>query len=291
MRNLTIKRTKSFAGCLAKLKVYIEDPFSGEITINGLSCRKLGDLKNGEEKTFSIGEEAARVFVIADKLSKDLWNEFYPLPAGQEDVSLSGKVKYNPATGNPFRFDNNISPQAVANRKRSSGKSLIVMIAAVILGGIVGYLGTTGTLSANGQSPKTFVSGGMSVTLTEAFKATEAEGFTLAYESGNVAVLALKEEFSLVEGFEDYTVEEYTDLVIEASGVDPVKRETGDGLNHFVYTATISSSQNTYVYYSYTYKAHDAFWVVQFAVPEENAETYEARILDWAKSVSFPEDA
>jgi len=86
MRNLTIKRTKSFVACLIKLKVYIEDPSSNEMKINNISCRKLGDLKNGEEKTFLIGDNAAKVFVIADSLSKGFCNEYYSLPEGQEDV-------------------------------------------------------------------------------------------------------------------------------------------------------------------------------------------------------------
>ena len=43
MRNLTIKRTKSFVGCAAKLKVYIEDPNSQEISIRNTPCRKIGD--------------------------------------------------------------------------------------------------------------------------------------------------------------------------------------------------------------------------------------------------------
>ena len=65
MRDLSIKRNKSFVGCLAKLKVYIEDIDSKDIVINGVPCRKLGELKNGEMKTFQIGEESAKVFVIA----------------------------------------------------------------------------------------------------------------------------------------------------------------------------------------------------------------------------------
>ena len=50
MRNLTIVRRKSFVACLAKMKVYIEDPASNELVINKIPCRKLGELKNGEEK-------------------------------------------------------------------------------------------------------------------------------------------------------------------------------------------------------------------------------------------------
>ena len=76
MRNLTIKRQKSFVACLGKMKVYIEDPMANDLVIKGVYCRKLGDLKNGEEKTFQIGDNAAKVFVIADALSKDFCNEF-----------------------------------------------------------------------------------------------------------------------------------------------------------------------------------------------------------------------
>jgi hypothetical protein len=36
--------------------------------INNIRCRKLGELKNNEEKTFEIDENQAKVFVIADKL-------------------------------------------------------------------------------------------------------------------------------------------------------------------------------------------------------------------------------
>ena len=48
------------------MKVYIEDNTSEEIRINDIPCRQLGTLKNGEEKTFQIGDEAAKVFVGDD---------------------------------------------------------------------------------------------------------------------------------------------------------------------------------------------------------------------------------
>ena len=67
MRNLTIKREKTFVGSLGTLKIYIEDPNAGDTTINDTVCRKLGDLKNGEEKTFPVEDRAAKLFVIADQ--------------------------------------------------------------------------------------------------------------------------------------------------------------------------------------------------------------------------------
>ena len=132
MRKLTIKRSKSFIGCLAKIKIYIEDHDASELTINGVPCRKLGDLKNGEEKKFEIGEQAAKVFVITGKLSRNIFNEFYELPEGQEDVSLSGKCS-NPF-GNPFSFDNNESDAALANRKSCTRNGIITMIVGFAVG-------------------------------------------------------------------------------------------------------------------------------------------------------------
>ena len=140
MRKLTIKRRKKYVACLASMKVYIEDHSSSEITINDIPCRKLGNIKNGEEKTFEIGEQAAKIFAIADSLSKDYCNDFYELPEGQEDVSLSGENYFNPASGNAFRFDNNENQAALANRKRGTRRGLIVMIVAFIVGAVIGYL-------------------------------------------------------------------------------------------------------------------------------------------------------
>ena len=140
MRQLTIKRNKSFVGCLGVFKVYIEDPTANDTTIDGVSCRKLGDLKNGEEKTFVIGENTAKVFVIADQMSKGFCLEYYELPEGQEDIALTGKCKLNPAAGNAFRFDNNNSAAVAATRKKSTWKGVVILIIAIVVGYIGGYL-------------------------------------------------------------------------------------------------------------------------------------------------------
>lgn len=146
MRNLTIKRTKTFVGCLGKLKVYIEDSNCNEIVIKGVNCRKLGELKNDEEKTFEIPEAAAKIFVIADQLSKDYCNEYYQLEYGEEDIYLSGKCHLNPAAGNAFQLDNNDTPEVLAARKKNSSKGLVVLIVAVIVGFAVGFLISSGIL-------------------------------------------------------------------------------------------------------------------------------------------------
>lgn len=80
MRNLTVKREKSFVACLITMKVFAEDKEHGETVIDGTPCRRIGELKNGEEKTFPIGEECVKIFVIADELSKASASTAMPFP-------------------------------------------------------------------------------------------------------------------------------------------------------------------------------------------------------------------
>ena len=46
MRNLTVKREKSFVACLITMRVFAEDREHGETVIDGTPCRRLGELKN-----------------------------------------------------------------------------------------------------------------------------------------------------------------------------------------------------------------------------------------------------
>ncbi len=287
MRNLTIKREKSFVGSFAKMKVYIEDPTSNELFINGLPCRKIGDLKNGEEKTFQINKQEGKVYIIADKLSKNYCNEFYQLSAGQDDVFLSGKNKFNPANGNAFRFDNNESEENIASRKCATQKGLLILIIAAIVGVVAGYSITSGLFSDKVPEPKDFSSNGMTITLTDEFIKADIENYTVSYDSKNVAVFALKEEFKLVDGFQNYTLKQYGDLVIQNNNLSSSKIENIDGLTGFEYEFTNPDTKDTYKYFSFVYKSNDAFWLVQFATLTENANEYSSKIFEWAKTVSF----
>lgn len=296
MRNLTIKRTKSFVGCLAKMQIYIEDPSANELQINQIPCRKLGTLKNGEEKTFQIGDEAAKIFVIADKLSRKFCNEFFDLPAGQEDVYLTGRNKFNLLTGNAFQFDNNTSEAVLANRKRSARFGALILIPCCIAGLVGGYfIGRAIVRSAIPEEPtvkeQTFYSTGMRITLTDEFKETSAANYTAAYESKNVAVIALREPFSLMDGFENYTVTEYGQLVIKNNQLTGASIKTNGDLVYFQYDRTSPADNLHYQYYAYLYKSSGAFWMIQFATRYEDAEKYAQQITEWAKSVSFTSES
>lgn len=293
MRNLTIKREKTFVGSLMKVHVYIEDHFNSEITINNVPCRKLGDLKNNEEKTFEIGEEELKVFVIGDKLSKEFCNDFFQILSGENDVYLSGKNQFNPASGNAFRFNNNDFLEVKNNRKKGVAKGLLILVFAIIVGWGVGYFigAFSDSKSFKNADPKTFSEKGMNITLTTDFRISEedeySDKYTVCYESSKAIVLVLKEEFSLLPGASEYTLEEYGELVLKANNLTTTKIKDIEGMTGFEYEATSPDNNETYRYISFIFKAEDAFWMVQFATNTKITDKYYSDIIKWAKSISF----
>ena len=285
MRNLTIQRTKSFVACLGKMKVYIVDHQSFDTVINDSPCRLLGTLKNGEVKTFRIGEEATRVYVVADKLSRNYSNDYYNIPEGQEDISLSGKNCYNPGAGNPFRFDGVTDADVLANRKKGGKKGLLIMIIAVIVGLVIGFASTMNFDSV--AKDKTFSEGGLSITLNNQFKINSDPGeFVALYESDEIIVFTQRESFTLGEGFGELTVKEYGEGLIkynEQSARSQLKQD-GD-LYYFIYDDIIDHEYYTWV--TYVYKTDDAFWYVDFVTAKEDAEEHRDQISRWAHTVTF----
>ena len=138
-----------------------------EIRRESAPCRKLGELKNGEEATFEIGEDAVKVYVIADKLTRGYCNDYYQLEAGAEDIYLTGRNDFDLGSGNAFRFDNNANGPDETQKKKSRRTGLIVTIAAALVGAVLGYLIVSGLHSAKAAAPKTFTAEEMSITLTE----------------------------------------------------------------------------------------------------------------------------
>lgn len=90
-------------------------------------------------------------------------------------------------------------------------------------------------------------------------------------------------------GLKDYTLEQYADLVLQNNNLSSAAIKTADGLVGFEYDSTNPETNDTFRYFSYVYKADDAFWLVQFATLSKNVETYAPEIVKWAKSVNFSE--
>ena len=125
----------------------------------------------------------------------------------------------------------------------------------------------------------------MSITLTNEFKETSYTGFDVVYEADEMFVFVLSESFSLLPGSENYTLQEYAQLVIEANNLENVEIKTEDGLVYFEYTSDKNS--HLYHYTAYVYKSSDSFWLIQFATFSSEANEYRNDIKDWAKSVEF----
>ena len=295
MRKLTIKREKSFVGCAAKMQIFIEDKSSdelkmpiyskdeaGEEKVEYVYCRKLGALKSGEEATFEIGNEAAKIFVIADMASKDFCNDCYQLAEGDEDVSLSGKNVFNPAAGNAFRFNGNDSNIVTLNRKKSTGKGVLVVIAAAIIGLLIGYFGMMGIMSGIGSQEKVFVSGDMKITLNEGFQQQYPVGYSAVYSSKNVAIFVTTTAGMESNVVYDTTAAEYAELVINSSKITDAQVITEGDLTYFVY-----DSGESFTHYTYVYKNGEDFWLLDFAVESKLVKKYSNDIAKWAGSVEF----
>ena len=286
MRKLTITRRKTFVASLGKMKVYIEDPMDGEIYISGVYCRQLGTLKNGEVASFEIGEGAAKVFVIADKMSKNYCNDYFPIPEGDFDVYLSGINRLDPIVGNAFRFDGTPTEEVIANRKKATKKGVPIFVVSLVVGIILGVVLSTSLLSGIFEpDPQTFSVEGFSITLTDEFEEFDEEYFDAAYSTDEVAVLVLNEKYSVYPELRSISAKEYAELFIEIHELTAKVKQNG-GLTFVEYSAKGSDGE-TYRFVSYIYKGDKSFYLVQFGVLAENYADYSELISEWAKTVEY----
>jgi len=290
MRTLTVTREKHFAGCLGTIKFYIEDANTPDIHIDGRPCRLLGKLKNGESASWPIDCGALRIFALADRASQSYCRDQYAIPAGEEDLTLCGRCHFNPANGNAFRFAGNTDTIALEQRKRGNRRGWIVLLAAILVGFLLGLFVISPLLrgiTPDSANPMTFSAAGLQITLTEEFAPDHTmEGFTVCYLSPRVAVFALQEPFSLAEGFGELTAAEYGELVLEAlpHGTETVTTEE-DGLLYLTYEADVEGGR--FFYFNTLHKTGDAFWQVCFAMPADLADTQLDTLMTWANSIRF----
>ncbi len=291
MRGLTIKREKSFVGCLMKSRIYVCDEHLGDTKINGDKCYKLGELKNGEEKCFPIGDEETKIYVIQDKLSKNMCNEVCYIPAGIENIYLIGECKYNPFGGNNFRFHGMTDPRVLANRKKTSKKFGVFLVLCMIIGFVAGFFGNYDTpdLGKDGNPVEIVDDAGVKMTLTDSFVDTDIDGFDFSYGSDDAVVFGREDEFSLIEGLENYTLEKYGELSIKNSKLDStVKKE--NGITYFEYQSYVENTATNYCYFAAIYKTEHSFWTITFAVDEAHYEEYKNLFFEWANCVQFIEE-
>ncbi len=133
---------------------------------------------------------------------------------------------------------------------------------------------------------KSFTSNGLSITLTEDFVKSSQPGYTVCYDSESVAVIALKESFSLQAGIKDWTLEHYADLVKSSNAAHSpsTPKKVGDRMV-MEYTFYNSETKITYHYYTCMYKGSDAFWTIQFVCNVNEIAQHKADMVKWADSV------
>ncbi len=294
MRNLTIIRAKRFVACLGRMKVYLEDPESRELTINDVPCRKLGTLKNGETKSFYIPEEETRVFVIADRLSKNYCNDYLVIPAGRENVILSGKNSFDPVSGSAFHFDAQPDGERILHWTRCRNIGAAVLIAAmliamlpsmIMLGLSLVALPSTGRPNIelpDYDSPKMFGRGNFYITLTDDFRQKQAPYFA-EYESTAVTVSVYKwpKVGNDIAGYE--SLEAFSQMTQELNGHDaPLRQEE----NFWYYCTYQDDPGETLHGYFMMYEAEKDFYIVQFSLASGVHYTKcHSKIMQWADSV------
>ncbi len=139
-------------------------------------------------------------------------------------------------------------------------------------------------------SDKKFTVDKMSITLTSDFKAQELAGFTAAYvdEKNVVMAFIIQEKFSIAEGFEDWTLDQYAQALkgnITSSNVSETKTE--NGITYFDYEFTNTELNVKYYYYTSVFKSSDSFWTVQLACLAEDKAELKSVLAEYAKSVTF----
>ncbi len=284
MRNLTIVRAKRFAACLGRMKVYIEDPDAHDLTMGGVSCRKLGTLKNGEEATFSVTEHEARVFVIADRLSKSYCNDYYVLPAGTQDVVLSGKNSFDPVSGNAFHFDGPVDEQRARHWMRSRNIGAIVLIIAMLVGLAVGVALVGDELQGLFGSRR-FGRGNFYITLTDDFSPVQYTTDYAQFQSEDVTVTVSKwpKPGPDIAGYE--SLEAFADMMLSVNGHHYAMLHEEE--NFWYYCTYTDEPYDTYHGYFMMYEGAEDFYMVCFSVSWSNHYTqYHDQIMQWANSVS-----
>ncbi len=288
MRQLTVIRHKNSAIRFAKIKVYIEDE-AGDLTYRGIRYRCLGALKNGETGTWAIDDRSRRVFVCTYRLSRAYCNDLYLLPAGEEDICLSGRTRFHIFTDNAFRFDGVVEPEILLNRKRSVRIGACVMAVAVAVGLLLGHL----IANLRKPDPKTFTYEGMSITLTEAFAEESSVNpyidvnFSSDYVVINVVLEPVAEDPSL-EGITPVEYAEWLTHTLDGPSTD-TEIHSEDGQTWFTYQKPRQKGGNM-SYSVYVYVTDEVCCFLRIYTPAENMLLYRDDIREWAGSVTFTDE-
>lgn len=287
MRNVTVSRKKSLVGALVPFNVYAEDHSASEIVISDVPCRKVGELKNGEELTFAVGDEETCIFAITPAIG---YPEPYRIPAGDADVQVSGKC-VSMASGVSFRFDGNDTDEVRELRKKRNKGAVIAILASAVLSALAVFalsMGRGSVKSCAQRSEKVFKVQELSVTLTSAFKQDKMLGFAGYIHSGDAAVFLERVGFDEAEGLDAVSAREFAAYALIGGeyGSDISIKTEGD-IPYFEFAGEDPTSGEKIRTLVAFYKSGKAIWDVQFVSLEEDYPKLRGSFMKWAKTVTF----
>ncbi len=292
MRILTVTRKKSFVGCLATIKLCMEVPEheSHDIVIDGKRCRILAKLKNGKTESIQVGDDAFKLYAIADNASTSFCREFYTVEAGTEDVCLSGACVFNPARGNAFSFDGNDTAEVVADRKKSQKKGTVILAIAltvgIIAGVFAGYFLTSLWLNdRHNPTPKDFHVDALTVTLDSSFKHVDSDNEAMVVFASNseTIVLSVEKPTASVD-FGEQSEAEIGELLIASNYYPAGAKLIDDSQNGLVY---IEYANEQSKYMMVIKKNGNDVWLCHFGSLADSFEDDLEWMIQAAKTIKF----
>lgn len=160
-------------------------------------------------------------------------------------------------------------------KKRYFALILLVCLCLTVLGGCFK------------AKDKEFSKAGMTITLTTRFAEKELISQTAYYESSNALVTALKEPVSSAPSFKDYTLEQYTQAVLNVNKLNNTKIDKPEGKDYYSFAYEKTVNETEFYYFATTFKTEDAFWLIQFACTSANKNKLQESFEKWASSVAF----
>ncbi len=128
-----------------------------------------------------------------------------------------------------------------------------------------------------------FINDELFLATTSDYREVEVDGFIAAFDTDETAILVLREDRAdcVAVGIEDLDM--YTEIVLKNNGLSMSDLDICDGVSYFEYTYTA----NGFRYLAVPYETADAYWLINFAAPEESYEdVYRTEFLTLVPHIS-----
>ena len=286
MRTLTIKRHNSVVSTTKSAKIYVDNSSTVDLVINGIPCRKIGEVKNGEEQSFLISEnEQGKVFIVNDDKqteTKCVWD----IAAGYDSVYLTCKAVKDSAGKSVFVFDSATDGDGdIESEKDNSKQRLKNIIIAVSFCALIALVALIIMDKNDTPDNYIFTTEGMTIVLNEGFTPTGVEDAVICYSSSDVNITTYKDSFEGNPDAKIMSVADYANALIKDANIT-ADVKTKDGVTYFEYQKE-GTDGKLYKYYVSVYKTETAFWNVEMRTYENVYNDHVESFETWAKSVSF----